>query len=76
MKVKLLKVNCPYCTIGCAMVEVQKQHGADHVDNKSPRQCESCNRYFNLKIEFHVSGIPLESVDAHAALRKSIQEMF
>ena len=73
-KTKLLKVLCPYCTVGHAMVGVEKRHGADHVDKRA-RQCEACKRYFDLKIEFHVSGIPLEPVDAQAALRKSLQEM-
>jgi hypothetical protein len=74
--IKLLRVMCPYCTVGSAWVEVKLQHGADTLD-KRPRQCSSCKRYFKLQIEFTVIGQPIETkVDVDKAFRESLKELF
>ena len=71
---KMLRVMCPYCTVGSALVEIVRRHGADTVD-KTPRPCRSCSRYFDLQITMSVSGIPLQTVDRDKAFRKSLKEL-
>jgi len=70
----MLRVMCPYCTVGSALVEIIRRHGADTVD-KTARPCRSCSKYFDLQITMSVSGIPLETVDRNKAFRKSLKEL-
>jgi len=72
--VQMLKVLCPYCVIGMAMVDVVKRNGAETVD-KQPRQCGMCKRYFELQITMHVTGVRLETVDRNKAVREALQNL-
>jgi hypothetical protein len=59
MNIKLFRVSCPYCTVGSAIVEVRKEHGA-HIADTAPRQCELCAKYFDVQVKMELSGIPLD----------------
>ena len=59
MKIKLFRVTCPYCVVGSAVVEVRKEHGA-HIADTAPRQCEKCNKYFDVQVKMELRGIPLD----------------
>ena len=71
---QLFKVMCPYCTVGHAVVDVQKKNGA-HSASTGHRQCSMCRRYFQIKVHLRLQGMPLESVDRDKAFRNAIKEM-
>jgi hypothetical protein len=73
-KLELFRVMCPYCKVGSAIVDVTMKHG-QHEVNKDPRQCDSCRRYFALKIEMKLSGVPLESINQERAVRNALRKM-
>lgn len=59
-KATFLKVGCPYCTVGHALVEVTHRDGADTMEGvKDPRRCNTCNRWFSLKLQVRVLGVAL-----------------
>lgn len=66
----LLKVGCPYCLAsgipgGHAVVEIVHRNGADQlVGMNDPRRCNVCQRYFRLKLQFKVLGVPLAAQPA------------
>lgn len=73
-KAQLFRVTCPYCFFGAALVEVRRQRGAHSVD-KSPRQCDKCDRYFDIEVRVNLRGVPLQVVDRNKAIRKSLEAL-
>lgn len=57
------RVNCPYCPIGYAMIFVEVHGKTTRIEGQyEPRKCESCGKFFLLKIQMKVSGRRLEDI--------------
>lgn len=58
------RINCPYCPIGYAMIFVEVHGKTTNIQGANdPRKCESCGKFFLLKINLKVSGRRLEDVN-------------
>lgn len=59
------RVTCPLCLVGYTNVflEVVGTGGNQEVrvpEIRSPHKCESCHRYFRIKMQMQLVGVPLE----------------
>lgn len=53
------RIPCPYCAIGAAIVIVHRPPGAKAQFRTDPVKCESCSRYFAIKPDIKIVGVPL-----------------
>ena len=57
-----LFVGCPYCKVGHskAFVRYVGDDASELMDAKGHYQCDTCGRWFRLKIRMRVLGVPIE----------------
>ena len=53
------RVTCPYCAVGYTDVLVTRSAGQAQLEGMNdPKKCVTCGRYFKLKAQFRIVGVP------------------
>jgi len=59
---ELHKITCPYCTVGFAIVQMDRMPDSNAVevqDFNTPRKCNACGAYFKLRATTKVVGVKI-----------------
>lgn len=54
------QISCPLCLVGAAVITVKSRSGgAKEFPVKDPVKCETCGKYFMLRAQVKITGVPL-----------------
>ena len=59
-----LHVVCPYCRTGGADLVMERVGDKTQVPEfRTPHKCGSCGKYFSLKLQYKIVGVPMEHIN-------------
>jgi sarcosine oxidase delta subunit len=59
-QVEYARITCPYCSVGWHDLEIEVT-GDSKTFDKNPRQCNTCKKFFRIRVNMSLEGRELES---------------